>query len=134
LGVLTNQLSRANGKVIGLVMGELSRPDDVSAVYLIDGRIYGRRDGEGFVWQERMEQYMTVADMRNYNPDEVLDFVLSRSTGQTSFVNTVWDLAIAKKIISDNELLELSGTRYTSRKTALRKAVSNIPLEDSTSI
>jgi len=127
-------LSRANGKVIGLVMGELSRPDDVSAVYLIDGRIYGRRDGEGFVWQERMEQYMTVADMRNYNPDEVLDFVLSRSTGQTSFVNTVWDLAIAKKIISDNELLELSGTRYTSRKTALRKAVSNIPLEDSTSI
>ncbi|MAH44982.1 hypothetical protein CMI37_04085 [Candidatus Pacearchaeota archaeon] len=134
MGVLTNQLSRANGKVIGLVMGELSRPDDVSAVYLIDGRIYGRRDGEGFVWQERMEQYMTVADMRNYNPDEVLDFVLSRSTGQTSFVNTVWDLAIAKKIISDNELLELSGTRYTSRKTALRKAVSNIPLEDSTSI
>ena len=127
-------MSRANGKVIGLVMGELSRPDDVSAVYLIDGRIYGRRDGEGFVWQERMEQYMTVADMRNYNPDEVLDFVLSRSTGQTSFVNTVWDLAIAKKIISDNELLELSGTRYTSRKTALRKAVSNIPLEDSTSI
>ena len=115
-------------------MGELSRPDDVSAVYLIDGRIYGRRDGEGFVWQERMEQYMTVADMRNYNPDEVLDFVLSRSTGQTSFVNTVWDLAIAKKIISDNELLELSGTRYASRKTALRKAVSNIPLEDSTSI